>query len=80
MNQTIAPTTMDKAPVSKREDRLTGRVIEASCFIVLLPISLLARLTGWRWRPWPPGPSGYGSVLGETRSMSRVLAGIALSV
>ena len=72
--------TMDTTCLNKRDDRFSGRLIEASCFTILLPITVVARLSGWRWRPWPPGPDGYNSVLGETRSMSRVLAGIALSV
>ncbi|MEE4172787.1 MAG: hypothetical protein V2I57_00865 [Xanthomonadales bacterium] len=75
MNHAVGTSTM-----RKREDRLSTWLIEASCFVVLLPISLVARLTGWRWKPWPPpGPNGYRSVLGETRAMSRVLAGLAIS-
>jgi hypothetical protein len=74
MNHTVGTTSM-----RKREDRLSTWLIEASCFSVLLPISLLARITGWRWKPWPPGPDGYGSVFRETRTMSRVLAGLAIS-
>lgn len=75
MNHMVSTTSM-----RKREDRLSTWLIEASCFTVLLPITLLARLTGWRWQPWPPGPGGYGSVFGETLSRSRVLAGLAISV
>jgi hypothetical protein len=75
MNHAVSTSSM-----RKREDRLSTWLIEASCFAVLLPISLVARLTGWRWQPWPPpGPNGYRSVLGETRAMSRVLAGLAIS-
>ena len=75
MNHTVGTTSM-----RKREDRISTWLIEASCFAVLLPISLLARLTGWRWQPWPAGPKGYGSVFGETLTRSRVLAGLAISV
>ena len=80
MNQTMDTANIRNTTVRKRDDRLSTWLILASCFAVLLPISLLARLSGWRWRPWPPGPGGYGSVIGETRSMARVLAGIAISV
>ena len=75
MNETVCTTSM-----RKREDRMSTWLIEASCFTVLLPIALLARLTGWRWRPWPSGPEGYGSVFGETLTRARVLAGLAISV
>jgi hypothetical protein len=64
----------------KREDLQSCRFIEAICFAVFLPIALLASLGGWRWHPWPPGPKGYGSVIGEARSMARTIAGIAVSV
>ena len=75
MNDSVCTTSM-----RKREDRLSTWLIEASCYVVLLPIALVARLTGWRWWPWPPGPKGYGSVFSETLSRSRVLAGLAISV
>jgi hypothetical protein len=64
----------------KREEVFSGRLIQCACFTVFLPVALVARLSGWRWRPWPPGPSGYGSVIAETRSMARSIAGIAISV
>jgi hypothetical protein len=64
----------------KRSDLRCFRVIECVCFVVFLPIALLAGFSGWRWRPWPPaGPDGYGSSLGEARSMARLIAGIAIS-
>jgi hypothetical protein len=64
----------------KHEDRSSGLLIKVICFTIFLPVAALARLTGWRWKPWPPGPSGYGSIISETRSMARVVAGIAVSV
>ncbi|MEM1412924.1 MAG: hypothetical protein AAGH19_11260 [Pseudomonadota bacterium] len=75
MNETVCTTSM-----RKREDRMSTWLIEGSCFIVLLPITVVARLTGWRLRPWPPGPDGYGSIWSETLTRSRVLAGLAISV
>lgn len=36
-------------------------------FLLLLVPAALARLSGWRWRPWPPGREGYRSVVGEAR-------------
>lgn len=72
--------TMDTISNRRREERLSTWLVAATCFVVLLPITLIARLSGWRLRPWPPGPDGYGSVLSETRAMARNVAGIALSV
>jgi hypothetical protein len=72
--------TMDTISTRRREERLSSWLIAATCFVVLLPITLIARLSGWRLRPWPPGPTGYGSVIAETRAMARNVAGIALSV
>jgi hypothetical protein len=63
----------------KRSDLRNCRFIERICFVVFLPVALLAGMSGWRWRPWPPGPEGYGSALGEARSMARLIAGIAIS-
>ena len=72
--------TMQIGHSRKREEVLSGRLIAVACFAVFLPVALVARLSGWRWRPWPPGPSGYGSVIAETRSMARSIAGIAISI
>jgi len=37
-------------------------------FIALLVPAMIGRLTGWRWRPWPPGPTGYSSVIAEAKA------------
>jgi hypothetical protein len=64
----------------RRFDLRSCRFIESICFVVFLPIALLAGISGWRWRPWPPGgPEGYGSALEEARTMARLIAGIAIS-
>ncbi|HEX7718379.1 MAG TPA: hypothetical protein VF389_01115 [Woeseiaceae bacterium] len=63
-----------------RRDEVSGcRFLMAVCFAVFLPVALLARLSGWRWRPWPPGPNGYGSVVKETRSIASTIAGVVFS-
>jgi len=80
MTQTTMNQDVDTISKHRREERLSSWMIAASCFVVLLPITLIARLTGWRLQPWPPGPDGYGPVLAETRAMARNVAGIALSV
>lgn len=79
-SEEIMNQTMDTISTRRREERLSTWLVAATCFIVLLPITLIARLSGWRYRPWPPGPTGYGSVIEETRVMARNVAGIALSV
>lgn len=36
-------------------------------FVLLLVPAAMGRLSGWRWRPWPSGPGGYGSIVAEAR-------------
>jgi hypothetical protein len=50
------------------------------CFAVLLPVAVVARLSGWRWRPWPAGGrKGYGSPLQEANKLSATIAGTVFS-
>jgi light-harvesting complex 1 beta chain len=37
------------------------------CFVVFLIVASMARITGWRWKPWPPGPEGYRSIIAEAK-------------
>jgi hypothetical protein len=72
--------TYDIVSERRRSDIRSCRLIEIVCFVVFLPIALLAGISGWRWRPWPPTDAeGYGSAFGEARSMARLIAGIAIS-
>ena len=64
----------------KRKELNCYRLIMVICFAVFLPIAFLARIGGWRWRPWSPGPGGYGSVFKEARQMSKTVASLAISV
>jgi len=48
-------------------------------FLVLLFPAALARATSWRWKPWPPGADGYGSIVGEARDAARAYVPIAFS-
>ena len=50
------------------------------CFMALLPVAVVARLSGWRWRPWPARADGYQSVVQESRRMSTALAGSVFTV
>ncbi|HKJ15869.1 MAG TPA: hypothetical protein VJ984_00785 [Xanthomonadales bacterium] len=60
-------------------NNLDFRIIEILCFALLLPIATIARLVGWRWQPWKPGPDGYGPVLDEAKSMAQTIAGMSPS-
>ncbi len=31
-------------------------------FIVFLVIAIIAHFLVWQWRPWIPGPEGYGAI------------------
>jgi len=65
---------------TKREDLFSYHLIKVICFAVFLPIACLARIGGWRWRPWSAGPNGYRSVIEEARLMSSTVASLAISV
>ena len=49
------------------DEKQMRRMLLAGTVLFLVPAAL-GRLTGWRWRPWPPGPGGYRSVVSEARS------------
>jgi hypothetical protein len=48
-------------------------------FVSLMPIAIAARLTGWRWQPWSPGPNGYRSCIREADSRANICVGITYS-
>lgn len=47
------------------------RWMVAACFLLLLVPATIASLSGWRWRPWPPGREGYRSILGEAKEAAQ---------
>lgn len=50
-------------------ERRQFRWMVAVGFLLLLLPATVARLSGWRWRPWPPaGREGYGSIIGEAKA------------
>ena len=53
------------------------RLMLVVCFALLLPVALVARLSGWRWQPWPAGANGYRGAIQEARMMAATLAGTA---
>jgi hypothetical protein len=56
------------------------RFIWMICFSVFLPVAVLARLSGWRWRPWSASSSGYRSVIQEAQKISTTVTGTVFSV
>lgn len=56
------------------------RFIWMICFAVFLPVAVLARLSGWRWRPWSASSKGYRSVIKEAQSISTTVTGTVFSV
>ena len=55
------------------------RLLFAACFTLLLPVAIVARLSGWRWQPWPAGANGYRGAVQEAWLMAATLAGTAWS-
>lgn len=64
----------------RKDEVYSCRFIWLVCFAVLLPVAIVARLSGWRWQPWPASANGYGSAIKEAKSMSATIAGTVLSV
>lgn len=62
------------------ESQMHFRLLSALCFVGTFPVALIARLSGWRWQPWPPGRSGYRSIYREAITAAHTAAAIALSV
>ncbi len=50
------------------------------CFSVLLPVAIVARLSGWRWRPWPAKSDSGRSAIREASAMSETVVGTVFSV
>ncbi len=70
------PPAHDGASWIDAEDRQLRRMLVAGFLLCLVPATL-ASLTGWRWSPWPPGPKGRSSIVGEARSAAEVYVPLA---
>lgn len=62
------------------ESQMHFKLLAAICFVAMFPVALVARLSNWRWQPWPPGRNGYSSVYHEAKTNAKTAAAIALSV
>ena len=56
------------------------RFIWFVCFAVFLPVAIVGRLSGWRFRPWTATRKGYRSVFREAGRMSTTVTGTVFSV
>jgi light-harvesting complex 1 beta chain len=57
-------------PIRREDDDRQFHWMVTIGFLILLVPAAIARVSGWRWRPWPPGPEGYRSIVSEAREAS----------
>lgn len=62
-----------------RDDAWGCRLLWVVGFATSLPVAFVARLTGWRWKPWAARADGYQSVLSEANSMANQIVALAYS-
>jgi len=65
------------ASASTRSERRQFLLMVALAFPLLLGVALIARLSGWRWQPWPPGRDAYRSVFHEAKAAAETYIGFA---
>lgn len=69
---------------TEKKRRWGDAVIEKLVFVVsylaVLPIAIVARAVGWRWKPWPAGPNGYLPVLREAWATASIITATVFSV
>lgn len=46
-------------------------------FMIFTAIAIVAHILVWMWRPWIPGPEGYSSLEGVTRTAQALLSMVA---
>lgn len=81
MEEESALDTTNNLTHGLRKDEVWScRFIWLVCFAVLLPIAIVARLSGWRWRPWPARGNGYRSAFREAQRVSATVAGTVFSI
>lgn len=78
MDQVTTTETLTRT-ATRASDSLFGRALFLMLFTVLLPVALLAALTGWRWQPWPPGNRGYRTFFHEAKIAASIATASAFS-
>lgn len=79
MNQMTSTTSPDKVSHGFGGSLLESALF-AGVFFVLLPVAMLAAMSGWRWQPWPPGAHGYRSFIHEAKIAASTATATAFSV
>ena len=64
----------------RKDEVWSCRFIWLVCFAIFLPVALVARLSGWRWRPWSASSKGYRSVIREAKTISTTVTGTVFSI
>ena len=63
----------------RKDEIWSCRFLWLVCFAVLLPVAIVARLSGWRWRPWPAKTTAGRSAIREASAMSETVVGTVFS-
>lgn len=66
-----------RRPIDDRARKEARRLVVV-CFGPLLLAAFLARLTGWRWQPWPPAAESRQSVVREAWDTAETVVGLSL--
>jgi light-harvesting complex 1 beta chain len=61
----------------RKEEATEFRLVFMASFVIFLLIGLVARILPWRWRPFPPGPEGYRSIVGEAKAAANMFVPLA---
>ncbi len=56
----------------RKQDEREYRLLFALGFLFFLAIALVTRLLPRRWRPFPPGPNGHRSIIGDAKAAADV--------
>jgi light-harvesting complex 1 beta chain len=61
----------------RRQESIYFHLIFAVTFTLFFVVAAVARLSAWKWSPWPPGPNGYSTVVNEAKSAANTFAPFA---
>ncbi|MEL7536700.1 MAG: light-harvesting protein [Pseudomonadota bacterium] len=63
-----------------RDDSVTENLVFGLSFAATLPVAIVAKASGWRWKPWPPSATGYQNVFKEARLAAGMITTTVFSV